>query len=326
MKESTALIVSKVGAMLLLFGIGLVGAGLPICLRRLKLNRTIALCGAFAGGAFLALGMFHILPDAVEDLKQAGMLIRIGTQTYNSAYLFLFAGFILILFCESIIFVPEHKQPHHVEVLTCPHDFDLEKAPKVQPTGDLSMNCRASELESMSMSRSQQTTEAITEDAGKSMRSKEVEHWRYVFHSGGIFLMMALAAHGLFEGIVIGTSMDLVGVWMTTLVIFGHKWAESFSLMTQFIDSEMGVRSMWILMTTFLLSSPIGIAIGIAAAEGKVASGVCNALGAGTIFYVAAEITGSVFSTDPGQRFSKFFVYLLGSAAVLGLTLVEMTV
>eukprot|EP00922_Rhytidocystis_sp_ex-Travisia-forbesii_P020442 GHVS01030076.1.p1 GENE.GHVS01030076.1~~GHVS01030076.1.p1 ORF type:complete len:241 (+),score=9.20 GHVS01030076.1:106-828(+) len=200
MKDSTGLIVSKVGAMVLMFAIGVAGAGLPICLRRLKLSRMIDLCSAFAGGAFLALGIFHILPDAVEDLEEADLLINIGTKSYNVAYLFVFVGFILILFCESIIFVPEHTPHHHVEVLNCPHDVDLEKAPKVQPTGDLSLKMSRSEVPSMLRSGSQQTTEATADAVVTSPRIKDVEGWRYVFQSGGIFLMLALAMHGLFEG------------------------------------------------------------------------------------------------------------------------------
>eukprot|EP00922_Rhytidocystis_sp_ex-Travisia-forbesii_P020443 GHVS01030077.1.p1 GENE.GHVS01030077.1~~GHVS01030077.1.p1 ORF type:complete len:331 (+),score=30.64 GHVS01030077.1:78-995(+) len=305
--------------MVLLLAIGLFGAIVPIYLRKFRLSRTLGLCSAFAGGAFLALGMFHILPDAVEDLEEAGLVIRIGTKTYNSAYLFLFAGFVLILFCESIIFVPEHHPHHNVEVLDIPHDVDLEKMQP--PIVEHSLNNSGRELASMTA-----TTEATTETSVDTPRKEDLDGWRYMFKSGGIFLMLALAIHGLFEGVVVGTNVDVLGVWMSTLVIFGHKWAESFSLMTQFLETEMGVRSIWLLIGTFVLSSPIGVAIGIAASEGKAASGVCNALGAGTILYVAAEITGSVFSVDPQHRFSKFLVYLFGSGGVLGLTLLELAI
>lgn len=44
-------------------------------------------------------------------------------------------------------------------------------------------------------------------------------------------------------------------------------------------------------MGAFAGSSPLGVLIGaILAAEGKLASGICNALGAGTVLYIASEV------------------------------------
>lgn len=44
-------------------------------------------------------------------------------------------------------------------------------------------------------------------------------------------------------------------------------------------------------MGAFSLSSPLGILVGaLLAAEGRMASGICNALGAGSVLYIASEV------------------------------------
>ena len=46
-----------------------------------------------------------------------------------------------------------------------------------------------------------------------------------------------------------------------------------------------------LLMASFACSSPLGVLVGsILTAEGKLASGICNALGAGTVLYIASEV------------------------------------
>ena len=45
------------------------------------------------------------------------------------------------------------------------------------------------------------------------------------------------------------------------------------------------------LISVFASSSPLGVLLGaVLAAEGKLAAGICNALGAGTVLYIASEV------------------------------------
>lgn len=47
-------------------------------------------------------------------------------------------------------------------------------------------------------------------------------------------------------------------------------------------------------MSVFISSSPVGVLVGVGlSGGGGVASGVCNALGAGTLIYVATEVGSS---------------------------------
>lgn len=49
-------------------------------------------------------------------------------------------------------------------------------------------------------------------------------------------------------------------------------------------------------MSVFVASSPIGVLVGVGiSGGGEVASGVCNALGAGTLIYVATEVRFHAF-------------------------------
>lgn len=103
---SSAVVGSKIGSMLLMVVAGLVGAFIPLFLRKFKMHTAMNLSNAFAGGAFLALGVFHILPDAIKELDEAKVYIYIGNISYNLAYILVFIGYIVILFCESVLFDP----------------------------------------------------------------------------------------------------------------------------------------------------------------------------------------------------------------------------
>ncbi|PHJ20288.1 metal cation zip family protein [Cystoisospora suis] len=141
---------------------------------------------------------------------------------------------------------------------------------------------------------------------------------------GAIFLMVALAIHGLFEGMIIGAETNFISVLVVTSVVAGHKWAESLMLMSQFMERGLAPRAYWLLMSVFIASSPVGILVGVGiSGGGEVASGVCNALGAGTLIYVATEISDHVFSGSRSRRLGHLGVYCLGATTVLGLTFLD---
>eukprot|EP00921_Rhytidocystis_pertsovi_P014707 GHVQ01023688.1.p2 GENE.GHVQ01023688.1~~GHVQ01023688.1.p2 ORF type:complete len:350 (+),score=37.25 GHVQ01023688.1:379-1428(+) len=325
---SGAVIGSMVGSMILLFSIGLAGALIPVYLKRRNLTGVMNMANAFAGGAFLALGIFHILPEAVGDLAASGLVIRVKDEVYNSAYLFVFIGYIIVLFCENVLFDPatsgklappqsegfceaNSRGPQPISSSSAmsstapcrslPDERDATSEVGIaggeQENGETGLTVDGGVLELKPVSHDIESHREICEKdvlrisfSGRQAERKRQE-CLYMLSSGGAFLMLALAIHGLFEGIVVGTNVDILGVWMTTLVIFGHKWAESFALMVELLDSDMGQRSIMVLMTAFLLSTPVGIGIGMAVSSaGQGLSGAFNGLGAGTVLYVAAEV------------------------------------
>ncbi|XP_026191565.1 uncharacterized protein LOC34621112 [Cyclospora cayetanensis] len=144
------------------------------------------------------------------------------------------------------------------------------------------------------------------------------------FDSTAFFTMLALAVHGLFEGVIVGAARDLSMMWMMSAVVIGHKWAEAMLLMCRLLERKTCVMATALLIVTFACSSPLGVLVGaILATEGKLASGICNALGAGTVFYIASEISGSAFQGCRKTRFFQFLTYCSGAVLVMALTLLD---
>lgn len=68
----TSLWLLKGFAVLLLFGVGLIGGFLPLRMREKEFSPLwFALANAFAGGVFLAVGLIHMLGDASSDFSAA---------------------------------------------------------------------------------------------------------------------------------------------------------------------------------------------------------------------------------------------------------------
>ncbi|PFH37878.1 metal cation transporter, ZIP family protein [Besnoitia besnoiti] len=425
---------SKISAIFILMAVGAFGAWIPLALRRCKLDKVIAILNTFAGGAFLGLSVFHIMPEAAEDIEKANVLLDVGGGNhFNLAYVFLFLGYLAILVCERILTVDDAHGSHTAgtisedvpgaqaergsdATLCCLHtaggNVELENVATQaeERTGDSCVKGRAALCRAPSRDITESPTEPhsvvvalggagegrarVTNGAeelasgggegtgGEMSKACAVEMDRpgdkkdsaaegnavenrqkcravtaggdeedclvevaqgttkeeegratcfcftkkSEFDGASFFLMIALAIHGLFEGMIVGSEMNLISVWVITSVIAAHKWAESLMLMSQFIERGLDPRWYWTLMGVFVASSPVGILIGLGLSnEGVVASGVCNALGAGTLLYVAAETSAAVFVGSRKERVIQLLVYCLGAAMVLGLTLLDLT-
>ena len=54
-------------------------------------------------GAFLALGVLHILPEAVELLTELEVYIHLNGKPYALTFCLVFIGYVVILFCEEVL-------------------------------------------------------------------------------------------------------------------------------------------------------------------------------------------------------------------------------
>lgn len=148
--------------------------------------------------------------------------------------------------------------------------------------------------------------------------------------SSAFFLFLALFTHAMLEGVVVGTASMPVDIWLATVVIIGHKWAEGFSLSTNFIKKKFKMMHSYFLLSIFILASPLGVAIGmLAVAGGSMVAGILNSLAVGTVLYVAIEIITDEFSgvsLTASERWYKYLAYIIGAFFVLGLTFLHYAV
>jgi solute carrier family 39 (zinc transporter), member 1/2/3 len=131
-------------------------------------------------------------------------------------------------------------------------------------------------------------------------------------------LMIALSLHACFEGLALGLQSDLQSALSIMFAIVIHKGAAGLSLgvslVKNFPDDFTLVR--W-LVFIFSIATPLGVAIGIAAANaGEIVDVICSSLAAGTFVYIGCtEIIVAEFSI-PGDRWVKLLAFLLGATII----------
>lgn len=109
----SAVLGSKIAAIFVIGGVALIGSYLPIALKQKSRSPTashfidyfIQLANCFAAGAFFALGLFHLLPEALVVLQGAGVVIHISEHgEFNAVWLLAYAGYIFLMAVEHILF------------------------------------------------------------------------------------------------------------------------------------------------------------------------------------------------------------------------------
>ena len=166
-----------------------------------------------------------------------------------------------------------------------------------------------------------------------------------------VVLLVVLSIHSIIAGIALGLEPEVAASVLVMLGILFHKGSAAFALMVSAHSSGADKARLRLILTTFVLMTPLGILLGTVAAnmlEGRAATiieGSFNALAAGTFIYVAIldvidaemsrfddRVARFVSSALMGEgdvampvqdedRFLKFLLVIagLGSMAVLGI-------
>ncbi len=132
-------------------------------------------------------------------------------------------------------------------------------------------------------------------------------------------LLVMLSVHSVIAGISLGIESHLSGLMLLLLGILCHKGSESFALMINVLQSGIGKRRNKHILAFFVLMTPLGVLIGMAASlalaerESVTAliEGSFNAIAAGTFIYVAVMdiINAELSSRD--VRVAKFVMSVL---------------
>ena len=108
-----------------------------------------------------------------------------------------------------------------------------------------------------------------------------------------IVLLIALSIHSLVAGVALGLEPEIAASVLVMIGILLHKGSAAFALMVSAHSAGTEKGGLRVLLTIFVLMTPLGILIGTLAAgllEGRLAElseGVFNALAAGTFIYIA---------------------------------------
>ena len=108
-----------------------------------------------------------------------------------------------------------------------------------------------------------------------------------------VVLLVVLSIHSIIAGIALGLEPEVAASVLVMLGILFHKGSAAFALMVSAHSSGADKARLRVILTVFVLMTPLGILLGTLAAnmlEGPAAiliEGSFNALAAGTFIYVA---------------------------------------
>ncbi|MBW2267937.1 MAG: ZIP family metal transporter [Deltaproteobacteria bacterium] len=143
------------------------------------------------------------------------------------------------------------------------------------------------------------------------------EHGRGAFTAYAV--LVALSVHSLLAGLALGAQPDLAGALVIFLAIMAHKSIGGFALGVSLVRNRMPMRRAWSLLALFAVATPLGILVGAGVGEtlegrGRVVfEAAFLALAAGSFAYVATlDILRDEF-LEPGGRWSKWLLVLLGT-------------
>ena len=137
--------------------------------------------------------------------------------------------------------------------------------------------------------------------------------------------MIALSVHSFFEGFALGLAREFATAFSIFLAILIHKGIAGMSLgisLVRTFPDDLALCK-W-LVFSFAISSPIGIALGMALANtDDIIEVIFSSLAAGTFVYIGcSEVVVNEFSV-PGLRVVKLLAYLVGALIIILLWFAE---
>ncbi|KAH0480020.1 MAG: uncharacterized protein KVP18_005062 [Porospora cf. gigantea A] len=274
-----------VAAGLLILFVGAFGAYLPMYIRTFS-STAVYIANAFGCGALLAFALIHLLPEAVEHTEEANQLISVGESSMSIAYVLCLVGFIVAAVLETLGFrLSNGRCPTH---------------------GAYGNDVESSSVSSEGSCSSSEATEASSFSVNIASKTADVA------------VMVGLAVHCLFEGLVVGTSGSAMLVWISTLAIVFHKWAAGMALGQAMVNRGHSNRFLIGILTLFVLASPFGVLIGgFVVVSGDSVVGVVNGLCSGLVLHLGVHLIDFTFTK--AKSTAKFILGWLTAIIAAGI-------
>lgn len=256
----------------------------------------ISFISCIAGGVFLAACLLDIVPDFLNDMKEAMQAQQITTDFPLPEFI-LGIGVLLVLIVERI-------------VLECSNGINEENTPLL----------------------SSPAISPAVHGHSHNSQHHDPEHARRHFHVDFnahssfrcFILILSLSLHSIFEGIAIGLQSAQSEVLQIAIAILIHKSIIAVSLSLLLIQSNVKIKWFVLSIVMFALMSPIGIGIGIGVMETQAngssfVQAVLEGLAAGTFIYITfLEILPHELNSNK-WRLPKVIFILLGFSGMAGL-------
>jgi len=278
------------------FTVCLIGSAITQ-IQHIKNNAQIlSTFNCFGGGILLSVAVIHMIPELNEIFHDVESL-----HGYPIGMLFVILGYLILLVLEKVIFRHEHH--HTLKNETSPIFEEETKGPDVT-VSEVSTNLKYKNHH--------------------HDETPEIDHnHRPAFEKEGslvtpILLFLALSAHSIFEGIVLGLQTNTENALTIFLAMIFHKPFEALALGILMTVEQID-KSHFILITILFASvTPTGIAIGLLLNNNDPPPfliGTFTGLAVGSFIYISTtEIIADEFvrTNTRKEKWIKLFSVFLG--------------
>jgi len=268
--------------------------------RRHMYQNVISLLSCFGGGVFLGACLLDLFPEVRDQLGETFDQMHIVSSFPVAEFVMVF-GFFMAFIMEQI-------------VLTWQENGDelSERQPLLSDS-----RRRSNSINGGSRSFD---SHSFYDDSKKhpTLRS--------------IVLLMALSLHSVFEGFAIGLQPGLPELAKILAAVAIHKCIIAFSLGLNLVQSKLKLKTIILLNLLFSVTTPTGIAVGIAitdlsnSAGTSLVSGLLQGIACGTFLFVTFFEVLPHEMNGKGARLPKVLATILGFAAVCGALFLDPTV
>lgn len=133
-------------------------------------------------------------------------------------------------------------------------------------------------------------THGLFEDDSNLSTSGESMKFANTFR--GLFTVLALSFHAVFEGLAVGLENEVTNVWYLFMAIATHKFVISFCVGVDLLSTKTKTSLIMLYLGTFAFVTPLGIGIGIALSNdptkstSELSTVILQGMAAGTLLYV----------------------------------------
>lgn len=280
------LLVAKCGALAALFGATILFGCIPFVLdcyfkwtKNGSSTRSAAVVQGllyFGGGVLFCTTFLHLLPEVQEVVENLQYCNMIPELNFALPELLMCAGFFLMYILDEVI----HKYVHSLlDKNGKGADAAFERGQSIRRSHLVKGKLRDTEEEDSSLPKKDVETPENNNNEHHHGHAHDHDHnHSHAGHSHmpvansdgsepsplrGLFIVLALSLHELFEGMAIGLEGSPSEVWFTFVGVVAHKLVLAFCVGVELIVSRTRPCLAGIYMFTFAIVSPIGIFIGI---------------------------------------------------------------
>ncbi|GLU05090.1 hypothetical protein SLE2022_222090 [Rubroshorea leprosula] len=262
----------KVGAIVAILAAGAIGVCLPLLGRSIQAlrpeNDIFFIIKAFAAGVILCTGFIHILPDAFEKLTSPCLKSSVWSD-------FPFTGFIAMMSAIGTLMIDSFATGFYHRI-----HFDLEQGARDDHADHVHVHTHATHGHAHGS--------AIPSTDGST---SELIRYRVISQ----VLELGIVVHSVIIGVSLGASSSLKDIKPLIGALSFHQFFEGMGLGGCIAQAKFKSLSVAVMATFFSLTTPVGIAIGIAISSvydensqpALIVQGVFNAAAAGILIYMS---------------------------------------